>query len=806
MRILEIEAENFKLFNTKFEVKKDLNKADLILLNGPNGYGKTSVFDILEFCLTGEIGRINQYTQELEISRNEIGENKILIGDETKSTYIKVVLEYAGKKIEIKYNCPPQNKEKKASKENNPHNIFQCFNRYIYCDGKEIQNQKEFLKRLQLDDIGEWFDKCCFLSQDEHLQFLKEARKSKARAISFLFQIPPKWEEERNKLQYILDELSNRRRKNPLAYIVRLEEKEEKLKNKVQELEGKIDSHKISDKGVYKHLFEGEEFFWDQENISLNLNAYEVAIKEVDELIYFAEHKEECIDYLFNMPYRGYNKEFNGAEKLSCIEYPLEYAYRFYNLIINEQQLEKRYAIESKERILLECIQKKEYNNINWEFIDEEKILNKDEIAEICEKLDIIKNLESTHGILEKTMVAIKQARNNLLEHVRVAIDYKNIDSTKCPLCGAPYEDWIEVERHIKDETEVLNKLSSDSVNKIHIINEKLYESFFANIERKILKEQKGAVSEKIYTKLQEVKKYKSEIMDVNKNLQKLDISLPVIFEESITEINKGYNILLQELRGKLKKVQEEVEVELDNKNFMEKYDKFYDNKEEKFLQISAKDLQAKKEYIKILYYNYNIKSLDDTKEDLEKIKKRQYQLNKVIDQLTYYKNAIDDGIREYKKKIIADVEPLLHVYTAKILQQKFNGKSIFIFTDEKIENVQFINSINDKQDILYSMSSGQLSAVALAFLLCMNQVYSSRRSCSLLMIDDPVQTVDDVNMVGFVDILRYSFADRQIFISTHEQKFEWFLRYRYAKSGKMVKLLNMKELLLQEGEIDNQQ
>ena len=58
-------------------------------------------------------------------------------------------------------------------------------------------------------------------------------------------------------------------------------------------------------------------------------------------------------------------------------------------------------------------------------------------------------------------------------------------------------------------------------------------------------------------------------------------------------------------------------------------------------------------------------------------------------------------------------------------------------------------------------MSSGQLSAVALAFLLCMNQVYSSRRSCSLLMIDDPVQTVDDVNMVGFVDILRYSFADR---------------------------------------------
>lgn len=80
-----------------------------------------------------------------------------------------------------------------------------------------------------------------------------------------------------------------------------------------------------------------------------------------------------------------------------------------------------------------------------------------------------------------------------------------------------------------------------------------------------------------------------------------------------------------------------------------------------------------------------------------------------------------------------------------------------------------------------------------------MNQVYSNQETCSLLLIDDPVQTIDDVNMVGFVDILRYGFADRQIFVSTHEQKFEWFLRYRYAKAEKRVKLFNMKELMLQE-------
>ncbi len=274
---------------------------------------------------------------------------------------------------------------------------------------------------------------------------------------------------------------------------------------------------------------------------------------------------------------------------------------------------------------------------------------------------------------------------------------------------------------------------------------------------------------------------------------------MPDSFQGSISDTNKGYNSLLLSLQGKLKKIPDEVELQLDGKNFKEKYDKFYDNDERKYLKKTADMFRDKEKYIKFLFYDSNIKELEGTRKELQKVEDRIKQLNRVIARLTDYRDAIDDGMREYKKKIIRDIEPLLHVYTAKILQQKFNGKSIFISADEKIENIQLINSVEDKQDILYSMSSGQLSAVALAFLLCMNQVYGSRRTCSVLLIDDPVQTIDDVNMVGIVDILRYGFADRQIFVSTHEQKFEWFLRYRYAKAGKTVKIFNMKELMLQE-------
>ena len=202
MRIREIEAENFKLFTTNFHEVNEIEKSDLVVFNGPNGYGKTSVFDIIEFCLTGTIKRIGKYSEELAVKKSEAFENKILISDETKEAFVKILLDNDGQCIEIKYTYfPEKSKKSGSSKENNPHNIFECFNREIICDGEKINNQEKFLSEIQFDDIKEIFDKCCFLSQDEHLQFLKAAKKSKADGLNFLLDIPTEWENELEKIK-----------------------------------------------------------------------------------------------------------------------------------------------------------------------------------------------------------------------------------------------------------------------------------------------------------------------------------------------------------------------------------------------------------------------------------------------------------------------------------------------------------------------------------------------------------------------------------------------------------------------------
>ena len=451
---------------------------------------------------------------------------------------------------------------------NNPHKIFECFTRQIFCDGEKISDQETFLKQLQLDGVGEWFDKCCFLSQDEHLQFLKEAKKSKARAISFLFEIPADWEKERKRLENILDVLNNR--KKNVSYIKQVEKNEKELSEKVKDLEREIKSGEVYGSESYCCLFKEKNVYWDQENVRMNREEYEKASQEIDELLYFAEHREDCQNYLFNLPYQDYRKEFNGGEQISYKEYPLEYAYRFYSLVVNEQELEKRYAKNRKEQVLLECIHKKEYGDINWKFIDEEKFLDENEIMEIQEQLKNVKTLESVQGVLEKTMVSLKKTRADLIKYSKTAIQYNGIEDMKCPLCGAVYENWESLEAEIKKETNELNNISDDSVNQIQTIKEKLYDRFFAGIAEKIKENQQTAVSEKTYRKLQEVKKYKFQIIEVKNCLQQIGIFLPEIFQESISEINKGYNSLLKNLQEKLKKIPEEVELQLEGKKFID--------------------------------------------------------------------------------------------------------------------------------------------------------------------------------------------------------------------------------------------
>lgn len=322
-----------------------------------------------------------------------------------------------------------------------------------------------------------------------------------------------------------------------------------------------------------------------------------------------------------------------------------------------------------------------------------------------------------------------------------------------------------------------------------------MYENVVRNVEMYLKKQLDSVISDEMYQRLKSVKTNKLEMMKVVDNLRKIGIDLDQTMEE---DDEQRYENILECVQQSIAYLSDEDEEQLVLRGFEQAYKQFYMGEIQRFEEMQKQSLVNKRNYIRWITYNHYREALEKTKQKLHLINERKQKLHYVLDEFRRYKKSIEEGEKEYKHIIINDIEPLLYVYTAQILQQKFNGKSVFIKTDASMDKINFVNSVTDDQDILYSMSSGQLSAVAVAFLLCMNQVYGTHQISSLLLIDDPVQTIDDVNMVGLVDVLRYGFGDRQIFLSTHEQTFDWYIRYKYLKSDKIVEVVNMRELMLQ--------
>ena len=88
--------------------------------------------------------------------------------------------------------------------------------------------------------------------------------------------------------------------------------------------------------------------------------------------------------------------------------------------------------------------------------------------------------------------------------------------------------------------------------------------------------------------------------------------------------------------------------------------------------------------------------------------------------------------------------------------------------------------------------SSSQVNALAVAIFLALNLGVPT--PLQLAMLDDPLQSLDDVNLLGLVDLLRRTKDRRQLIVSTHDPRFGTLLeqKLRPIMDGQRTRLIKL--------------
>lgn len=217
----------------------------------------------------------------------------------------------------------------------------------------------------------------------------------------------------------------------------------------------------------------------------------------------------------------------------------------------------------------------------------------------------------------------------------------------------------------------------------------------------------------------------------------------------------------------------------------------YFVNRKDNLYSVTEESIEKKKKYLETCFYS----SLQLVMKDIETHSNNARKLEALEQQLAGIAAKILKKIRQYKKQLIGDIEIPFYIYSGKILQshQSGIGQGVFLKDptgDDELKNVRFVSNYERDHDVLNTMSSGQISAVVIALTLALNKIYA--KGFAPILIDDPVQTMDDINMTSLVELLRNEFPDRQIILSTHEDKVAKYFIYKYLKYGRKVRQLNL--------------
>lgn len=765
LRINKLKIKGFKVFDN---VEINFDSADLIVFDGPNGFGKTSIFDALELVFTGEIRRYKELEKVVVDGRQKFINHPFLHLDKAEEISIAVEFTSNGKTVVMERLAKIDDLSEKIDFK--PYKLY--FKDKLNSDHKSpIHNENDYLTELLGENYKDDFNFLNYIEQEETLFLLKQKDADRKNALAYLFNIS-EFEAKTEKIKLLhkkISELCNRNQ----------EEELERLNREVEEIKEELQRENPEEKNYFS-LFPGREIPWDKRDFNFKSITYEDLIGKdgvLNRLKIFLKNKEDFKKYRFNQRVDNLIKDI----------YQVKNFLSYFNFIESKDDLIKQHSRYEKLKEVTEVLGKVSLQNIeSWPKLEGEEIeqnlknryeQKKDEIQKEIEeatKLDTIySNVLETRKKLEEQLISLK--------------DQKVLESNRCVFCG---HDWEKIEFLLEGINEQSERLKSLLSEKSVTINNK-----FVNFK----KEEIAEIINNLKKQANKLKIDKSFIMGLRtqkeQNILSIKEKLDFVGFDYENIINKNLYINEESINEKgIKKKLEALIKPIEIGNIRDYYEEyfliFFGEDYDVVDSFDEEKIESKRKYIEYLYLlNRNEllrvkeRKLGEQKELFDKSKKIERKLKSL-------RKIYENSQREFQRKVIKDIEILFHIYSGRILQNTQNRSGLFIYSETN--GIRFQTKPGADYDALFSMSSGQLSALILAFTLSMHKIYAQN---NLIFIDDPVQTMDELNMVGFIDLLREEFSQSQLFISTHEDRISSYLRYRFEAFNLNEKRISLKKL-----------
>ena len=774
--------KNFKLID---EREIDFTSKDLFILDGPNGYGKTTVFDAIELLLSKQISRVQD--NDVEDNRNT-HDDSLFAKDKHKSILIKGELLKDNQSIYLAIHL-------QANKDSKKWENYQCYLLNSYDDdisiGQKVDDFNEVLGLTQnkislMDDYKNFY----YIQQENNTQFFKQNEKTRIKLLSKFFAT-----KDAEKLKKDLEEKLKKIRTTKESLDQKLQDKKDELK-KLDEQAIEIQTTDIE----YISLETTKP--WDNEKyVPINKEKLQEILTEIENIKLLLTHIDDFKKYLKNQKYLEIIDDETDIKRFIVLE-------NFKNNFKQFEELIKKEKIYQEFKTIVKEEDYSKLKEFNYKSKFEElSIENKEEVFE---KIDLlIKDIDDTvkeAGELSELANNINKTRIQLKEKYS-RFEEESKENGECPYCG--YDGWksfAKLEEEFKKKEKFFNSFKDERSDKVTSLKSELFIKELKYISIAIdsyFEKPDHIISNDFFTQLQEF--HDTDKLDIFvKKLTKLSlydelkqyINTDRVKIEDFSKYIKNFKKIIEDNIVKIE------DVELNEKigNITESFN-IYEKKFDKVEKLSIDDINRKKEWLEQVYYTQEEEKKEKTRASIKDINRKITLIKKIMSSKTegilkILHDKLDKKIKQQWKQVIKSIEIPLYIYSGKILQDTQRGNGVFIDfdTSKKQSPLKFLSTLESDYDATFSMSTGQLSALVVSLTLALNKVYGMNENGGLILIDDPMQSMDEMNVASFIELIRNDFEDSQFILSTHESKISRFLHYKFLKYGKEVKNYSVKK------------